>query len=69
MESLITPRGSLREKDYWSSIPLKGYYSKNKYVCKHYLLIVIVNVKGELKHKRGDFRGIGDYKVDFLGEY
>jgi hypothetical protein len=28
------------ENEYWLSIPLKGYYSKNKYMLKHYVLIV-----------------------------
>jgi hypothetical protein len=31
-------RGSLRESENWLSVPLKGYYSKNKYICKHYIL-------------------------------
>jgi hypothetical protein len=29
-------RGSPRQNEYWLSIPLKGYYSKNKYIRKHY---------------------------------
>jgi hypothetical protein len=28
-------RGSLRKTDYWLSISLKGYYTKNKYIHKH----------------------------------
>jgi hypothetical protein len=58
---MMTP-GSLRENDYGPSIPLKGYYSKNKYVGKHYILIVtiiIVNVKGDF----------GDFRIEFLGEF
>jgi hypothetical protein len=32
--------GSPCENEYWLLIPLKGYYSKNKYILKHYILIV-----------------------------
>jgi hypothetical protein len=46
--------GSPCEKGYWFSIPLKGYYSKNKYIMKHYIILVTrsVNVKGELQQKK-----------------
>jgi hypothetical protein len=33
-------RGSLCENDYWPSIPLKGYYSKHKYICKVAIIFV-----------------------------
>jgi hypothetical protein len=50
-EAFITPRKPSRN-EYWLSVPLKGYYSKNKYICKHYILTAIrkrtVPVKGEL---------------------
>jgi hypothetical protein len=39
-ESFMTPQ-SLRENEYWLSVPLKGYYSKNKYICKYYILTAI----------------------------
>jgi hypothetical protein len=38
--------GSPCENEYWLSIPLKGYYSKNKYIRKHYILIVARKRKG-----------------------
>jgi hypothetical protein len=40
---------SLCKNDYWLSIPLKGYYSKIKYICQHYTLIV----SGKSKNQRG----------------
>jgi hypothetical protein len=47
----LWPRGSLCENEYWLSVPLKGYYSKNKYICKHCILTATrnVNIKGEKK--------------------
>jgi hypothetical protein len=33
-------RGSPQENEYRLSLPLKGYYSKNKYIQKHNILIV-----------------------------
>jgi hypothetical protein len=38
-------RGSLRENNYWLSIPIKVYYSKNKYIRKHYIIIVTRKLK------------------------
>jgi hypothetical protein len=33
-------RGSPCKNKYWLSIPLKGFYRKNKYILKHYIIIV-----------------------------
>jgi hypothetical protein len=53
-------RGSLLKNEYLLSIPLKGYYNKNIYICKHYILIVTRkrSIKGELQPKKVVFRGL-----------
>jgi hypothetical protein len=39
-EAFFTPRKPSRN-EYWLSVPLKGYYSKNKYICKRYIRTAI----------------------------
>jgi hypothetical protein len=67
------------ENEYWLSIPLKGYYSKNKYIQKHYIHIVTRRQKcarGTPAKKVG-FRSLidtaeanfGDFRIEFLSEF
>jgi hypothetical protein len=61
-------RGSFRENEYWLSVPLKGYYSKNKYIYKHFIRTALRKgtcLRGTLTKKLASAVSIRPYSKRF----